>query len=470
MNKWFKNFPFRSVPLIALLGAILISYTHCIHPEGGKKTGLRFQSENQSTSTDRTPSSSNSSEDHTTTSNGVTQFNETSASIAAYQRTVYPILRDRCILCHNNLQQPFHAAGNVTTAHNAARPLAQFNNVNNSRLVLKLNQELHNCWSNCSANAQTIARAIEDWRDEVESARQDFLAQHDEDEILMENQRKRTRDSLNFEQERASGDTPSGTFSLNLDSANLGAPMMQYNQGGLDFLATPENAMNISTSNDGRAGTATFSFSVSESDTYKMWGYVHGQTGNSDSFFVNFNNGFFYEWHFGSSNEFRWRELTHTSSNLDVLFYLASERTHQLQIRQRESGARISQIILTNDPSFDPREQSILSTVTLRYDISQLVGLPNSWFEIDVEDYNAHAYKFSSPRLRIPGQQQIRVQGIHIAVNGNINPQNSTYTIVNETATISAPELSNRSMIVLKERGNDDDRFAFEFDVLELLP
>jgi len=83
---------------------------------------------------------------------------------AAFAATVYPVLDQYCSNCHSsesaNAQQPYFADPDITTAYDAAKPKINLDVPANSRLVIRLRSEFHNCWDNCSANAQTMEDAI----------------------------------------------------------------------------------------------------------------------------------------------------------------------------------------------------------------------------------------------------------------------------------------------------------------------
>jgi hypothetical protein len=86
------------------------------------------------------------------------------ADPAGFQATVYPLLEEYCSNCHSSeagtAQSPFFADPNINTAYDAAKPKMNLDTPANSRLVIRLRSEFHNCWDNCSANAQEMEDAI----------------------------------------------------------------------------------------------------------------------------------------------------------------------------------------------------------------------------------------------------------------------------------------------------------------------
>ncbi len=87
------------------------------------------------------------------------------ADPAAFQTTVFPILRDFCAECHSgaaaNGVAPFFADGDVLTAYAAARNRINLDTPGISRFVVRVGDEFHNCWSgDCRADGEAIENAI----------------------------------------------------------------------------------------------------------------------------------------------------------------------------------------------------------------------------------------------------------------------------------------------------------------------
>jgi len=85
----------------------------------------------------------------------------------SFALTVYPLLDQYCSNCHSSesaeAQQPYFADPDITTAYDAAKPKINLDTPANSRLVIRLRNEFHNCWDNCSANAQEMEDRITDF-------------------------------------------------------------------------------------------------------------------------------------------------------------------------------------------------------------------------------------------------------------------------------------------------------------------
>lgn len=85
-------------------------------------------------------------------------------SSADFETTIYPILTNYCAGCHNEgaptPQSPYIASDDVDVAYLASQSKIDLDTPSNSRLVLRLRNEFHNCWTNCDQNADEVETAI----------------------------------------------------------------------------------------------------------------------------------------------------------------------------------------------------------------------------------------------------------------------------------------------------------------------
>ena len=81
-----------------------------------------------------------------------------------FASTVYPLLEQYCSGCHSSesvtAQQPYFADPDIDSAYEAAKSKINLDTPANSRLVIRLRTESHNCWDNCTANGQEMEDAI----------------------------------------------------------------------------------------------------------------------------------------------------------------------------------------------------------------------------------------------------------------------------------------------------------------------
>ena len=91
------------------------------------------------------------------------------ADEASFSNTVYPVLAAYCQGCHSSgsaiQQSPFLAeepddTGSVAVAYDAVKQKIDLDEPANSRLYVRLSEEFHNCWSDCSSDAAEMLSAI----------------------------------------------------------------------------------------------------------------------------------------------------------------------------------------------------------------------------------------------------------------------------------------------------------------------
>ena len=93
------------------------------------------------------------------------------ASSGSFSSTVYPLLRTYCAGCHSEdagtAQQPYFASADVNQAYEAAKSKMNLDSPADSRFSVRLGEEFHNCWDDCSANANEMTAAIQAFADSI---------------------------------------------------------------------------------------------------------------------------------------------------------------------------------------------------------------------------------------------------------------------------------------------------------------
>jgi hypothetical protein len=112
-----------------------------------------------------------SNENAETASNGFLDLSASAGGIAAFQTTVYPIVRQYCAACHagSGPGSPHFAHPDVSTAYQAITGQGKVNlgSPGSSRIVVKVASLAHNCWSNCADDGAALTVAIQAWADAV---------------------------------------------------------------------------------------------------------------------------------------------------------------------------------------------------------------------------------------------------------------------------------------------------------------
>jgi hypothetical protein len=93
------------------------------------------------------------------------------AAPTLFASTVYPLLKEYCSRCHTSssasAQSPYFASSDVNEAYAAVKVKINLDQPAQSRLVLRLRNEFHNCWSDCAADANEMESAIQSFAGQV---------------------------------------------------------------------------------------------------------------------------------------------------------------------------------------------------------------------------------------------------------------------------------------------------------------
>ena len=153
------------------------------------------------------------------------------------------------------------------------------------------------------------------------------------------------------------------------------------------------------------------------------------------------------------------------NNNNAALSFALQPGAHTITIRQRQDGTRLDRLAVTANISFTgPPKNGIIKV--LKYDLSAITGKPGVSFEIELEDFDQQTLKFRNPRI-LSATAPIRVQGVHLLLNGQDDPRNATYSVVDMTVQPPGALLSTAAMIVLPDLGTGLDKFSFRFDLVE---
>lgn len=85
-------------------------------------------------------------------------------SVNAFQRTLFPILRESCAICHANGLGPQHSVADPSAAHSVAVNFADLSNPGSSRFVTRMRVDEHSCiGGNCESAGDILESAIREW-------------------------------------------------------------------------------------------------------------------------------------------------------------------------------------------------------------------------------------------------------------------------------------------------------------------
>ncbi len=157
------------------------------------------------------------------------------ADSGPFASTIHPLLTEYCARCHTSSsatpQSPFFAESDPDLAYAAARARINLDNPADSRFVIRLRSEFHNCWSDCAGNATEMENAIRAFADGIP------LTQVDPDLVL-------SKALVLYDGTIASGGNRSDAALVALYEFKTGTGTVAYDTSGV------EPAINLNMSGD----------------------------------------------------------------------------------------------------------------------------------------------------------------------------------------------------------------------------
>lgn len=387
-------------------------------------------------------------------------------SYNAFEATVYPITRANCASCHMT-QSPKHASDNVKEAHDEIMMTQKvnFSNIPGSRMVRKLRDENHNCWSNCADNAAEMQAAIEEWNDAIKDSGPAPVTPTPGVPAPVNIKTAQTK-TIAEELASSANALKSNTVAINVGSAMVSAPMVKAVDAFGDYLHVPDDGSNQTlVATEPSAGLALMNITLPAAGSYRVFGLVVAPDANTNAFYLglspmgtqNYIGGIRTVDLQTNANQI-WRQMSNT-------FAVPSAGNYTLTLRERRDGTKIYRIFVTADPAFDVTDVASFLGKTLTFDVSLITKVPGTQFKIDVTDYDMYTYLLAKPR--IVSTSNIRVKGLRLFVN-NVRTALQAYSTFDVTTTPANGLISGFNMQVLKEGGPAIDKFHFEFEALEV--
>lgn len=209
-------------------------------------------------------------------------------------------------------------------------------------------------------------------------------------------------------------------------------------------------------------GNVTFTFEITQADTYAIWGRIKAPTGNANSFHVSVDNGVPAAWGtVVTMDEWVWDRANAGNGQQELTVNL-EPGTHTITINQREENTRINTIAITNQlDAFEGAEVSGLVS-ELRFDLSDLTG-KTATLVVDAREFDADNKAYMLSNLRIETTETVTLKDVMPLINGKFNSQHATYRIVDQTIEAPGGNLSNAALIILGEDGWMVDELSFAF-------
>jgi hypothetical protein len=113
-----------------------------------------------------------------------------------------------------------------------------------------------------------------------------------------------------------------------------------------------------------------------------------------------------------------------------------------------------------NDISFGTK-------VKMTFNLQTLINRAGT-ITMAIEEFDEYTYKISD--VRVQSTVPLQIKQIKFLVNKTYNPQHSTYSYINSTFAAGDVSLSPSSMLVLKDQGDNADRFSLSFEIIRVAP
>ncbi|MGJ8693660.1 MAG: LamG domain-containing protein [Thalassotalea sp.] len=420
-------------------------------------------------------------------------------SASLFGSHVYPVVQTYCANCHQesaaNAQSPFFASQDIEQAYLASQRVMNIDNPTQSRLVIRLGSEFHNCWSNCQSNSNEMLTAITALSEALETntiAEEMVISKalkltdgvvassggRFETDVIALYQFKTGESNTAYD---TSGISPAANLTLSGDYQWLGSWGIQFNNGkaqastatskklhdlitatgkfSLEAWVTPNNVVQ-----EGPARIVSYSASAGERN------FTLGQTQ--------------YNYDFMLRNELTSANGIPALSTPDDDEILQATLQHVVLTYDAITGRRLyvnGQLIEVTDNEIAPlaawddsfalilgqeasnnfiwqgsiRLLAIYNTVLtqaqiqqnydigvgekfyLLFSISEQVNLANTYIVFEVSQFDNYSYLFNSPAIvnldNNTLAENITISGIKLGLNGKENPQGQAFSNVDVT-------------------------------------
>jgi len=391
-------------------------------------------------------------------------------SLEVFERTLYPYLRAQsCASCHvsGGVGPVKHSDTDSTVAHTDALTIVNIDDPAQSRIVLKLRNELHNCGAKCADIAGEVEKQIIAWIADAgieESLANNFnfmtpqfsKSEASSSDILNQRYSVEAESSVINSDGVALVDDPTasgGKIFYAKGPFVSGARGMKVTFAGVQpgrySLGVKYKSPSATTIFFGRA-TVTY---IPERNLVK-----HSSTDRGFDRAVPF------------SDSWKVRKIQKFSSNSsdpgqDMIFPELYGKIDFL-LHVGKPGIKIDKVFLNF-------EKAASNEVLLKFPLKSLVERDCHLYMFLNDKEDSAFYHFYEPKIRCDEETDLYVQGLYLLVNGKSVLGGNTYTDLEQNLSLESvegnTELERRSsMVIAKENGSSLDKFSIAFDQIKL--
>jgi hypothetical protein len=401
--------------------------------------------------------------------NVVNDAGGSAASLNAFKETLHPILKEHCGACHGTTQAPKFAVDDADAAFHIITDaqLANASAIPASRLVIRLTQLSHNCWSECELDGKTMEDGIRAWFSKAgdeEGGGDDFIKLG---EVAISS-------AKDF---KLKGGTNGNWVVAAAHPDGQGARLAPRDE----LTASQRMVLNRSDAylaDNTVEGGAVYLLQIPDAEAdYQLWFRQKNLQGpgSGNRSFARLNGASLpaIEPYNNDTNQnigqrFVWVPAFYTSDDMGVRTPVARKLKPmtglgKLFLEVADAEASIDMIALTKNATLD---QTVGVNAGTRhgwtYDLTGLLGIKATLSLQYSETPDGHGYIFSRPTIETEETVKIAVQEMYVLVNGEFNKQLSTFASVDATITGSS-ELSHGDLIVpMNDKAKDTIDIAFK--------
>ncbi len=406
---------------------------------------------------------------------------ETQESLKFFSASVHPPLVEWCGSCHKTGAQPPYLADvdakksydEILVSHKM-----DFADPKASRLYVKTVVEQHQCppTLGCEEAGKMLLPILEEW---VKASAGSVEIPKTEVDAKLTTVSKLLSERLSV---REDSGAPEGSFYFPAESGTLKAPLAvrdrKEGEGG-KIIATAAGAGNdvnlANATNNAALGTVTFTVNITKPGRYHAVGRVgspNAVAANNSSFYIKLDAGPLLLWDFpGTNNTLIYSKADPTVAGGTPHVFDLTAGSHTFEVRQRQELAELDSFILTSDLTYNFANfaAALRSYNQMEFDISAQSGVNGAKLTLDIGEYDEKSYIIKNPKIAF-GQGKVKVKSLKVLINDKFLPQHATFMGINEEVAAPGKVLSPATLIALKDKGKDADKFSVTFETIESVP
>gem|GEM_PF-1406130 len=391
-------------------------------------------------------------------------------SLEVFERTLYPYLRAQsCASCHvsGGVGPVKHSDTDSTVAHTDALTIVNIDDPAQSRIVLKLRNELHNCGAQCADISNEVEKQIIAWI--AEAGIEESLANNYN--FMTPNLSKSELSSQDVIDQRYMHEAEDGIIDSDgvafVDDLSASGGKVYEAKGPFVTGGFGDQGFTV-VFNGVQPGRYSLSIKYKNfSENNQLVAAVRGPVYSERLKVVVHGSVVEQVRHKLQNNVNSW--------TLAKLSHLGGASPH---LFKENSGS----IRYSFDP-FDPGlivdkvflnfEKAASNEVLLKFPLKSLVERDCHLYMFLNDKEDSAFYHFYEPKIRCDEETDLYVQGLYLLVNGKSVLGGNTYTDLEQNLSLESvegnTELERRSsMVIAKENGSSLDKFSIAFDQIKL--